>query len=88
MRAILDNISKRFFLITVVCTMFISLSLSAAVDPIAAMATSKPWVILAIMVWEYLVGKTKLVKANSTLEMIENILKMIFGIGQDDLKAF
>lgn len=88
MRTILDNISKRLFLITVICMAFISLSVSAAVSPMEAMAQAKPWVIIAVIVFEYLVGKTKLVKANSTIEMIENFVKQIFGIGQEDLKAY
>lgn len=87
MRSILDNISKRLFLIVTCSMMFLSLNVSAAVSPMEMMASAKVWVVLVILVWEYLIGKTKLVKANSTVEMVENIFKMVFGITKDDLKV-
>lgn len=35
------------------------------------------WVILAVLVWEHLVAKSK-VKSNSTIDMVVNLLKTIF----------
>lgn len=84
MRAILDAISKRFFLITVIMLLTISV-VHAAVTPIEIMATGKTYLIPLIFVWEYLVGKTTLVKANSTIEMVINFLKQILGISKSDL---
>jgi putative flippase GtrA len=87
MRKMLDFAKARIFLIVTMIMVCFSITANAAISPLEAMASAKVCVVLVIFIWEYLVGKTKLVKANSTVEMVENILKMIFGITSNDLKV-
>lgn len=34
-----------------------------------------PWKYLAVLAWEYWLGSTKLVKSNSTVELLMSVLK-------------
>lgn len=89
MRSMLDSIQKRFLLIVVMALFCVSLTASAVttVPSLPSMDGVRIWVVLAILIWEYLVGKTKIVKSNSTIELVESFIKKIFGITSDDLKV-
>ena len=87
MRSMIDYFSKRLFLIVVIAGLTISITASAAISPVEIVTSAKPWVVLVVLIWEYLVGKTKVVKSNSTIELIESGVKKIFGITQDDLRV-
>lgn len=44
------------------------------------------WAVLLIFIVEYLIANTKVIKANSTVDMIINIIKFIFQIRDEEEK--
>lgn len=94
MRTMLDQVSKRLFLILTM--LFFSVVVFAgnahAADFSLEEISTKygVWIGLVFLIVEYILGKTTLVKSGSTLELVINtaisLLKKVFGTSSGQLK--
>lgn len=93
MRAMLDSISKRLFLVvTTVMLMVTVTSVHAAEFSLEKFgADNAIWFGLLFVVVEYILGKTEVVKSGSTLELVINtvvgLIKKFIGSDKSSLKG-
>ena len=93
MRALLDSISKRFFLVVTTVMLLVAVTtVHAAEFSLDKFGTDNAiWIGLVFVIVEYILGKTTLVKSGSTLELVINtvvgLLKKFFGPNSSVLKA-